>query len=186
MRLSRQYNKKRQIIGGLSMKKMLRNKKGFSLIELLIVIAIMGVLAVIAFSMFSGVVANSRKKADVTQAGNIQKALVAYMVDTGDAECKSLKNNTTVIGGTLTADGAVSGVDWEDVVLALQSEQTVKSVTYKPYLNSKESSTPSTKEFGVQWTGHVGYYIKIQEDRMNAYVVPATRAASNIVYVDLE
>ncbi|NLI57975.1 MAG: prepilin-type N-terminal cleavage/methylation domain-containing protein, partial [Clostridium sp.] len=37
------------------MKKMLRNQKGFSLVELLIVIAIMGVLAALAFSMFAGI-----------------------------------------------------------------------------------------------------------------------------------
>jgi len=146
------------------MKKMLKSKKGFSLVELLIVIAIMGVLAVIAFSMFSGVVANSRKKADNTQAGNIQKALVAYMVDTGDSKLEFLKNDEAV----------KTGSDWTEVVLALQKSQEVDGEPYEPFLNPKNGSKPSTSEFKTQWNGHYGYKIDVYPERMNAAVVPAT------------
>lgn len=146
------------------MKKMLKNKKGFSLIELLIVIAIMGVLAVIAFSMFSGVVANSKKKADNTQAGNIQKALVAYIVDTGDVDLSDLK-----YGGSSVATGT-----WTNVVLALQTQQTVDTKVYEPYLNPRTGSTPSTVDFKCQWSKNLGYNIKIYSDRMNATVETTT------------
>jgi type IV pilus assembly protein PilA len=146
------------------MKKMLKNKKGFSLVELLIVIAIMGVLAVIAFSMFSGVVANSKKKADDTQAVNIQKALVAYIVDTGDVGLTSLKYGASV---------ASSGT-WETVVLALQTRQTVDTKTYEPYLNPKDGGDPKTADFKTQWSGNKGYNIKVYKDRMNASVVVTT------------
>lgn len=151
------------------MKKMLKNKKGFSLIELLIVIAIMGVLAVIAFSMFSGVVANSRKKADNTQAGNIQKALVAYIVDTGDATLESLKCGD---------ESAGNGAKWDKLVLALQQGQEVDGIPYEPYLNPKAGSTPSSTEFRPQWTGHIGYTIDVYPDRMNAVVQPAKEGDS--------
>ncbi len=171
--ISKQYNKKRQIIGGLSMKKMLRNKKGFSLIELLIVIAIMGVLAVIAFSMFSGVVANSKKKADNTQAGNIQKALVAYMVDTGDVTLTQLK-----YGGS-----SVASSTWANLVMALQTQQTVDTKVYEPYLNPKNGSAPSTVDFKCQWSGNTGYVIKVYSDRMNATVETTTLASVPVVSV---
>lgn len=164
--------KKRQIIGGLSMKKMLRNKKGFSLIELLIVIAIMGVLAVIAFSMFSGVVANSRKKADNTQAGNIQKALVAYIVDTGDARLESLRDDEE---GVDIEDGS----SWENVVRALQQAQTVGTDDYEPYLNPKVGSDPSSIDFKTQWDGNEGYHIEVYPDRMNATVEPAPKSGGD-------
>jgi len=62
------------------MKKMLKNQKGFSLVELLIVIAIMGVLAAVAFSMFAGVLGNSKRRADERTADQIAKAISAYMV----------------------------------------------------------------------------------------------------------
>ena len=148
------------------MKKMLKNRKGFSLVELLIVIAIMGVLAVIAFSMFSGVVANSRKKADATQAANIQKALVAYIVDTGDANLKSLYDGDTPI-----KDGA----DWDSVVMALQQDQTVDGHTYEAYLNPKKGTEPSSVEFKTQWNGHNGYKIEVYPERMNAVVEPVEK-----------
>ena len=61
---------------GLKKVKRLSNNKGFSLIELLIVIAIMGVLAVIAFNMFGGVLVNSKKRADDQQARNLEKAII--------------------------------------------------------------------------------------------------------------
>jgi len=53
--------------------KMLKNQKGFSLVELLIVIAIMGVLAAVAFSMFAGVLGNSKRRADERTADQIAK-----------------------------------------------------------------------------------------------------------------
>ncbi|WP_010249675.1 type II secretion system protein [Acetivibrio cellulolyticus] len=153
------------------MKKMLRNKKGFSLIELLIVIAIMGVLAVIAFSMFSGVVANSRKKADIAQAGNIQKALVAYIVDTGDANLTYLKDGST---------GITSGsTSWATVVRALQQDQTVATETYKAYLNAKNGSAPSSVDFKTQWNENNGYHIEVYPSKMNATVVPAPKTGGD-------
>ncbi|MEN2776998.1 type II secretion system protein [Acetivibrio clariflavus] len=158
------------------MKKMLKNKKGFSLVELLIVIAIMGVLAVIAFSMFSGVVANSRKKADYTQAGNIQKALVAYMVDTGDAPLKYLKNDDTPIRPGVS--------EWHDVVLALQQDQLVDGQPYKAPLNSKSGSEPSTVEFKPQWAGHGGYDIEVFTAKMNAVVKPVASSTKLKVYAE--
>jgi type IV pilus assembly protein PilA len=151
------------------MKKMLKNKKGFSLIELLIVIAIMGVLAVIAFSMFSGVVANSKKKADNTQAGNIQKALVAYIVDTGDVDLSELKVGGP--SGTAISNGTSK---WSDVVLALQTVQSVDGKDYEAYLNPKSGNTPTTVDFKCQWSGNTGYDIKVYSNRMNATVEVTT------------
>jgi len=150
------------------MKKMLKNQKGFSLIELLIVIAIMGVLAVIAFSMFSGVLANSKKNADERQAGNIQKALVAYMVDTNDTDLSEMETE----GGTTVG----TSLEVTDLILALQTEQTVNVAgvdkTFEPYLNPRTGGSPSSADFAPQWSGNGGYHVEIFEDRLNATVVP--------------
>lgn len=170
------------------MKKMLKNQKGFSLIELLIVIAIMGVLAVIAFSMFSGVVSNSRKKADRTQGGNIQKALVAYIVDTGDAYLEELKYSAPTLDANKTNpdDGDViddTTHDWTNLVIALQRYQQVGDEVYEPFLNPKNGATPSSTDFNVQWTGHVGYKVTVFPERMNATVVPAETDADDILVI---
>lgn len=167
------------------MKKMLKNQKGFSLIELLIVIAIMGVLAVIAFSMFSGVVSNSRKKADRAQGGNIQKALVAYIVDTGDAYLENLIYPNTIdtdANKTDPTSGTAIATDdsWARVCIALQCYQQVGDEVYEPFLNPKNGATPSSIDFNVQWTGHQGYEIVVFPDRMNATVVPVETDTAKI------
>lgn len=154
------------------MKKLLKNKKGFSLVELLIVIAIMGVLAVIAFSMFSGIVANSTRKADEEQANNIQKALTSYMVDTGDSKLLQMKydsNNDNVVDAVV---GTASNLNYQYVIQALQFDQVVDGKTYIAYLNPKTGTIPSTKDFDVRWSKHIGYSIKVYPSRAKAEVVP--------------
>ncbi|HOQ00670.1 MAG TPA: type II secretion system protein [Acetivibrio clariflavus] len=157
------------------MKKLLKNKKGFSLVELLIVIAIMGVLAVIAFSMFSGIVANSTRKADEEQANNIQKALTSYMVDTGDTKLEQLKydsnkNNVADEGDEIV--GKTKDLTYDYVIQALQLDQVVDGKTYIAYLNPKTGTIPSTKDFDVRWSKHIGYSIRVYPSRAKAEVVP--------------
>jgi len=154
------------------MKKLLKNKKGFSLVELLIVIAIMGVLAVIAFSMFSGIVANSTRKADEEQANNIQKALTSYMVDTGDSKLKQMKydSDNDNVGDAIV--GEATNLNYQYVIQALQLDQVVDGKTYIAYLNPKTGTIPSTKDFDVRWSKHIGYSIKVYPSRAKAEVVP--------------
>lgn len=78
-------------------KKGLKNNKGFTLIELIIVIAILGILAAIAIPRFSKVQMNSKKNADVVTAKNIAKAVqTAYIngdITTGNIDLSELKKN---------------------------------------------------------------------------------------------
>ena len=57
------------------LKKMLGNKKGFSLIELIVVIAILGVIAVIAVPAVMNTLKDSKMKADINSAQAIVKAV---------------------------------------------------------------------------------------------------------------
>ncbi len=164
------------------MKKMLRNKKGFSLIELLIVIAIMGILAVIAFSMFSGILANTTKKADQEQANNIQKALIAYMVDTGDEALTQMKTDPNWDGtptGTVTS-GTTTDME---IISALQCDQVVNGETYVAYLNPKSGTIPSSTDFDVQWSKHDGYQITVYKSRANAEVKPVEDGGTTTITI---
>ncbi len=57
------------------MKKILKNKKGFTMIELIIVIAIIVILAAIAIPTFSGFVDTANQAAVTTEARNVYLAI---------------------------------------------------------------------------------------------------------------
>lgn len=172
------------------MKRTLKNQKGFSLIELLIVIAIMGVLAVIAFNMFSGVLGNTKKRADEQQANVIERAFLAYLVDSQDWELTKTYYKVKDTDPTYTQITAAS--EWDDVVIALQANMynsdTNPDQEYGPYLSPPEGNAVSATNFDVQWkTGnsgeYAGYNITIYKKNQQVKVVPA-RTVSPITIVD--
>lgn len=175
------------------MKKMLKNQKGFSLVELLIVIAIMGVLAALAFSMFAGILGNSRRRADERTADQIAKALTSYIVESGDTKLEILDGTNTnytvtyektdgtqVNPGPNVSVGSGQGqTESQQLVIALQhvivvkNNNTNRTVKYGPYLTPKEGSDIAWENFAPTWSGHEdGYSIIVFSDLQKADVVP--------------
>ncbi|MBW9169707.1 prepilin-type N-terminal cleavage/methylation domain-containing protein [Clostridium estertheticum] len=76
-------------------------RKGFTLIELIIVISIIGILAVIAVPKFSGVLRDAKVKADVASAKVIADATYALIAK--DGITKATYANSTEIGSEITA-----------------------------------------------------------------------------------
>ena len=81
------------------MKKM--NNKGFSLVELIVVIAIMAVLVGVLAPQFIKYVESSRRSTDISNAQNIQSAMLADIAD----GLKSGTNSETVSAGNPTTLG---------------------------------------------------------------------------------
>ena len=61
----------------------LRNRKGFTLVEIMIVVAIIGLLAAIAIPNFANARATAATNACKANLRQMQGAVVAYQVDTG-------------------------------------------------------------------------------------------------------
>lgn len=154
------------------MKKMLKNKKGFSLVELVIVIAIMGVLAAVAISMFNGMIQRSRRQADNTRAQQIQKAIVTYMAEVGDMELKQMNS------GAARPD--------VDTIIAWLQEQ--HEVTFSdgskdkvgPYLENIRNEA-SANNYNPQQSGMDGWDITVNTETGEVQVEAAT--TDNISYL---
>ena len=66
------------------MRKML-NKKGFSLVELMIVVVIMGILIAVAIPLYGNITKNAKNKACAHNIDTIENSAAIYMTEKGSA-----------------------------------------------------------------------------------------------------
>lgn len=168
------------------------NQKGFTLVELLIVIAIIGVLAVIAFNTFTGVLQNSKKRADGAQAKTIEKAIRILVAETGIPNIvdnhkrfkfKDQDDDNSAWGEGTNHDAVRQVIIGLQQIIYVQDYATGKAETFGPYLQSKDTNaTANFATFAPQWNPgaggkYVGYHIRIWTDTQNVLVEPAEMAA---------
>lgn len=66
------------------MRKML-NKKGFSLVELMIVVVIMGILIAVAIPLYGNITKNAKNKTCASNIDTIENSAAIYMTEKGSA-----------------------------------------------------------------------------------------------------
>lgn len=72
------------------MKKILKENKGFSLVELLIALLIMAVIAGTAITLFGGVLETSKGGADRETAESIKRAILTYINASNDTDLSAI------------------------------------------------------------------------------------------------
>jgi prepilin-type N-terminal cleavage/methylation domain-containing protein len=85
-----------------------KNEKGFTLIELIIVIIILGIIAGVAVPKFIGLSASARTAAARAVGGALSSSIASlhanYLVNTADYNIADVISNTTFTGGVTSAD----------------------------------------------------------------------------------
>lgn len=97
-----------------------KKKRGFTLIELIIVIAIIAILAAIAIPKFGQIRQDANVKSDIANAKTIANAATSLVAE-GSIDVDTTKNKV------LTLDGDAEETDADKIEGYLQSIPTVKS-----------------------------------------------------------
>jgi type IV pilus assembly protein PilA len=141
----------------MNMKKMLRENKGFSLVELLVAILIMAVIAGTAITLFGGVLNSSRENADKETAESIKRAVLTYMNSTNDVNLSCLN----------VSDGTDSSllIEYLGLQVTIPTDDTT-DVSYDWPGTVTSATTPGTgvRKDPSDFTGTFGPFLDLTKD----------------------
>lgn len=154
-----------------------KNNGGFSLVELIVVIAIMVVLVAVLAPLFSRYIESSRRSTDVQNANSIAEAVLADVADG-----KFAKGATTDQTRVVTGDTPGTGDETNFLPSAIAKTPDVKGNVVKDATTFTFIYKPQTNECEVYVTGDTAkkYNLAVEGD---ATASPKTGAAG---YKDAE
>jgi type IV pilus assembly protein PilA len=123
--------------------------RGFTIVELLVVIVVIGILAAISVVSYTGVTTNAKSKAALANANSVQSAAEGYNTDpsktgfptsitnlkAGSQYVKFPSSNLTIQSTAPTSASAETVIQYM-IVNATESSNTGACFTYYDYVNS--------------------------------------------------
>ena len=129
---------------------MKRNNKGFSLVELIIVIAIMAVLVGVLAPAYLRYVEKSRKSADIQAIDSIMVAMEATAMGPEFDMQKDDRMSATFINGKVRFDAFMSSADSvEEELYAVIGEYTTRSAEFKAFTVNGIIQSDGTVKFTI-------------------------------------
>jgi prepilin-type N-terminal cleavage/methylation domain-containing protein len=128
-----------------------KNQPGFTIVELLIVVVVIGILAALVITTYTGIQAKSRDSKRVTDLQNIQTNLELYFQATGDYPSLSDMNTSAWLTTNMKNLDTVSLQDPLASSSTLASTPTTKIYSYQP-LNSASASCEANDATCVSYT----------------------------------
>jgi prepilin-type N-terminal cleavage/methylation domain-containing protein len=153
-----------------------KNRAGFSLLEIILAIAVVSVLAMVALNSFFGTLQNSRKASDEQQAKTIESAIRLLITESATPDIITnynkfkkapLQNASPAFSRRGDHQGVMDLISALQAPIYAQNKATGKWQTFGPYLkNPRDDGTTLYASYSPVWNPsvggkHVGYSIRI-------------------------
>jgi len=154
----------------------MKKNKGFSLVELIIVIAIMAILAAAIAPALIRYIDKSRRADDVTAAGSINSAMSAALAnESAYDEVMGVSDGTILLYANAGASGWTAAVTAPTLTKEMDSSQAPPKLKYK---KSVDSSANDGTVRGGSFTP-AGWAVAISAGKPVVYVTDGSNNAAN-------